>query len=217
MTRNAMRDAATVSRHPLGFVVFIIQRVKELGPGRSAGGVDDAKGQNVQKFCACDAQLRNELSQEGDMMAARLDSVAKFICERGGWKVTNLQIQKIIYLIQMFYMGQNDGSRLVDAGFEAWDYGPVVPRLYRKVRMFGARPIEDVFYDARPFKTDDPRRALMESASEQLLPLKPGELVDITHWTNGAWAKNYVPGIKGIGIPDNDIVAEYRARREGEK
>jgi len=146
-------------------------------------------------------------------MAARLDSVCKVICEQGDWKVTNLQLQKILYMVQMYYMGGHQGARLVDADFEAWDYGPVEPTLYRKARMFGASPLQDVFYNARPFKTSDERLTFISEACEQLLPLRPGELVDITHWSDGAWAKNYVPRVKGIVIPDEDIVAEYHARQ----
>ncbi len=149
-------------------------------------------------------------------MTARLDSVCKVICQEGGWKVSNLQLQKILYVSQMLYMGQNDGKRLVDANFEAWDYGPVEPSLYRKVRMFGGRPIEDVFYEARPFKDDDTRLAFIKDGCAALLPLRPGQLVDITHWSKGAWANNYVPGIRGIKIPDQDIIAEYRKRDEAE-
>ena len=145
-------------------------------------------------------------------MAARLDSVAKFICERGSWRITNLQLQKIIYMAQMIHMGRNDGARLANADFEAWDYGPVEPTLYHKVKMFGAEPIENVFYDARRFRPDDPRRDILIEVCDNLLTKRPGELVDITHWSGGAWAKHYVPGARGIPIPDNDISREYHDR-----
>ena len=145
-------------------------------------------------------------------MPARLDSVAKFICEEGNWRVANLQLQKVLYLAQMLYMGQNDGQRLTEASFEAWDYGPVEPRLYRQVRMFGWSPIEDVFFRARRFGVEDARRAFLSGVCNNLLPMKPSELVEITHWENGAWAKNYVEGARGVPIPDADILAEYRER-----
>lgn len=147
-------------------------------------------------------------------MAARLDSVSKYICECGNWTVTNLQLQKILYMAQMAYMGENDGDRLADAEFEAWDYGPVEPTLYRKVRMFGARPIQDVFYHARRFKDEDQRRQVLDDVCKALLPLRPAQLVDMTHWDGGAWAKHYVPGLRGLKIPDADIASEYAARRD---
>ena len=145
-------------------------------------------------------------------MAARLDSVAKFVCEAGKWEVTNLQLQKIIYMAQMFYMGQNNCDRLVDASFEAWDYGPVIPALYHRAKAFGSRPVQDIFYSALPFANDSPRRAVLDQVCKSLLPYTPGALVDVTHWEKGAWAKHYVPRVRGIPIPDADICAEYKDR-----
>lgn len=145
-------------------------------------------------------------------MAARLDSVAKFICELGEWEVTPLQLQKLLYLSQMMYMGRNNGERLVDTSFEAWDYGPVSPKLYRKVRMFGSQPVDDVFFEARRFKSTDQRRLLLEEVCPDLIQKTPGQLVEITHWEQGAWAKHYVAGERGIVIPDRDIAREYDNR-----
>jgi uncharacterized phage-associated protein len=144
-------------------------------------------------------------------MAARSDSVCKFICEAGDWQVTNLQLQKILYFAQMVYLGMTN-ERLADTGFEAWDYGPVAPSVYRQVRMFGSSPIKDIFIDARPFSANSKRRDVLSDACRDLLSLRPGELVEITHWNQGAWAKNYVPGAKGLRIPDSAIIEEYRAR-----
>lgn len=143
---------------------------------------------------------------------ARLDSVCKYICDKGSWAISNLQLQKILYIAQMYHMGKTNGDKLAAARFEAWDYGPVEPTVYRKVRMFGADPIQDVFYQARPFKEDDPRKAILDEVCTSLLRLRPGALVNITHWVNGAWSKTYVPGIRGIPIPDDAILQEYRDR-----
>ncbi len=151
------------------------------------------------------------------MMTARLDSVCKFICEQGNWKVSNLQLQKILYMAQMFYMGRHGGVPLTNATFQAWDYGPVEPSVYKKVRMFGSAPIQDVFYEARPFKEGDERRADLKEVCDALIPMRAGALVDVTHWSGGAWAKNYVPGIRGIEIPNADIAAEYTARLNDKK
>ena len=145
------------------------------------------------------------------MAGARTDSVCKFICDAGDWRVTNLQLQKILYLSQMFYLGMT-GERLADVSFEAWDYGPVAPEVYRQVRSFGSSPIKNVFFNARRFAEGSSRRKLLSDACRDLLPMKPGELVEITHWENGAWAEKYVPGVRGIKIPDNSIIQEYQSR-----
>lgn len=145
-------------------------------------------------------------------MAARMESVAKYICEKSGWNVSNLQLQKLMYLAQMIYMGRTNGKRLFDGDFEAWDYGPVEPDLYHKVKVFGSGHIRDVFRNARQFKENDERRKVMDDVTTRFLKFTAGDLVEITHWDGGAWAKHYIPNARNVPIPDEDILAEYKAR-----
>ena len=145
-------------------------------------------------------------------MTARLDSVCKYICEKSGWSLTNLELQKILYLAQMFYMGRHNGARLVDAKFEAWDYGPVEPSLYHRAKVYGSDPVKDLFYNALGFNETDPRKKVLDDVCNKFIGFGAGDLVDITHWDEGAWAKHYVPRARHIKIPDGDIWQEYRDR-----
>lgn len=145
-------------------------------------------------------------------MAARLESVARYICEKSGWNVSNLQLQKLMYLAQMIHMGRHDGKRLFDGNFQAWDYGPVEPELYHRVKMFGASPVKNVFSNALAFDDGDPRRKVMDDVCDRFLKFSGGDLVDITHWDQGAWASVYVPMARNVTIPDEAILDEYRVR-----
>ena len=147
------------------------------------------------------------------MMAARLDTVAKFVCEQSGWQISNLSLQKMLYLAQVEYLGEHGGERIVETAFEAWNLGPVSPDLYHKVKIFGSGPVRDVFYDVRRFREDDKRRSKLVEICKKYLGKKPGELVEITHWNFGAWANKYEPNVRGIQITDDDIAREYRNRQ----
>jgi uncharacterized phage-associated protein len=134
------------------------------------------------------------------------------MCERSDWTLTNLELQKMLYLAQMIYMGQHGGDRLLAGTFEAWDYGPVLPSVYREAKTYGSGPIRYISAGAR---IDDPeRQKMLDEAHDQLSRASAGQLVSITHWKDGAWAKNYVPGARGVVIPDRDILEEYRRRAE---
>lgn len=137
-------------------------------------------------------------------------TAARRICERGNWQVSNLALQKLLYIAHMVHMGRH-GERLVNASFEAWDYGPVEPSVYHKVKVFGDRPVQNIFYSA-PAAVASPEIETIDEACSHLLAKSPGELVAMTHWDKGAWAKNYRPGVLGIVIPDQDIVEEFFAR-----
>lgn len=144
-------------------------------------------------------------------MPLSIDSAARRICQIGDWQVTNLQLQKILYLSHMYFMGTHQGRRLVDASFEAWDYGPVLPALYKRVAMFGSRPIQDIF------RTDGDgdgweEFTAIDKVAPALVTRPAAELVSMTHLAEGAWASHYRPGIRGLVIPDADIFNEYRTR-----
>ncbi len=143
-------------------------------------------------------------------MAISIDSAAQRICEIGNWKITNLALQKTLYLTHMYHLGYH-GAPLVNEAFEAWDYGPVLPDLYRRVAMFGAKPIQDIF------RLDEDCEGSLElgtinAVAPGLVSRPPAELVSITHWTQGAWAKNYRPNLRGIIISDMDIADEFNRR-----
>lgn len=133
---------------------------------------------------------------------------AKHLCEQSDWTLTNLQVQKMLYIAHMFYMGET-GTPLISEPFEAWEYGPVERPLYHKVKMFGGGPIRNVFR-ATPGLGNEPEGEALSEAYEALKDWTPGQLVAFTHRRNGAWDRNYRSGEHHIVIPDEDILAEYQ-------
>ncbi|WP_352637249.1 type II toxin-antitoxin system antitoxin SocA domain-containing protein [Mesorhizobium sp. M0145] len=104
---------------------------------------------------------------------------------------------------------------MVDGHFEAWEYGPVHPDLYQRLKIFGADRVDNIFYgigDLNP----GPERAILDEACRDLGKLGPGRLVNATHRKDGAWAKNYIPGMRHCVIPNADILNEYRELDNGE-
>lgn len=146
------------------------------------------------------------------MMDAPISSLtaARYMCERSDWTLTNLKLQKMLYLAQMLHLGTTE-ERLLNGTFEAWDYGPVLPSVYKEVKTFGGGPIRYMYVGSDKIP-DDQRRKMLDDAYVQLSQKTAGQLVNITHWSGGAWAKNYKSGARGIVIPDADIIAEYQAR-----
>lgn len=139
-------------------------------------------------------------------------SAARSLCEMRDWRVSNLEIQKILYLAQMFHLGQHE-IPLLNEGFEAWDYGPVVPVVYGRVRGFGSAPVRNVFNGVAPVQAGTPEYDILAEAERVTRDISPGQLVKITHLPNGAWANNYVAGRRHTAIPNGDILDEYRLRR----
>lgn len=143
-------------------------------------------------------------------MSVRVFDAARYLCSLSGWTLSNLPLQKILYMSDMNFVGKGNG-RLVNEDFEAWDFGPVLPSLYHQCKAFGAKRVPDVFWGARNIE-GTPEAAMLEAGWRALGHQQPGQLVENTHWPRGAWAKRYFPGAKGIKILTSDMADEYQAR-----
>lgn len=141
-------------------------------------------------------------------MAISVLSAAKRLGTQSGWNLSNLEMQKIIYLAHMFYLGRTKGDPLVRGSFEAWDYGPVHRDLYNEARVFGSSKVQNIFHSS-PDINEGLERDIIDEAFAALGNSGPGRLVNATHRKGGAWDRNYVPGVKGCVIPNSDILAEY--------
>ena len=142
-------------------------------------------------------------------------SAAKRLGEVSGWSLTNLHIQKLLYLAHMVYMGESEGEPLVTGHFEAWAFGPVHPPVYHAAKVCADRPvIPSVFHSSSDLDEDDDPAKYLDRIYDEV-PLE--RLVRITHWEQGAWYKHYHPHIRGIVIPNSDILEEYRKRVDAAK
>lgn len=135
--------------------------------------------------------------------------VAKKLCEAGDWKITNLQLQKMLYIAQVIYLGQT-GHHLFRGGFQAWDYGPVEPDVYHKFKFFGDKPLEEwAFPDVEETCNKD-ELSFIASIAKQLGQMKPSKLVGLTHRYGTGWYKNYQSGAKDTYISEDDMQEEYQ-------
>ncbi len=145
-------------------------------------------------------------------MPQRSLMAAKTVASLCNFNVTNLKLQKLLYLAHMMYLGAS-GKRLIDGHFEAWNLGPVEPEIYHLLKAYGNSKIQDVFRsDGFPKSSNEYRT--IKSVIDQLGDASASQLVQITHRNFGAWAKNFDPGMRGIRISDDDILEEYDTRRE---
>ena len=122
------------------------------------------------------------------------------------WDIPHLKMHKILYIAHTDYMGQC-GERLIDTPFQAWQYGPVQPDVYKRLSKFERRAVDDVFYSQRVLPSGHEARKMLEKFA--FLNAYPAtQLVNFTHRRGSAWDLIY-DGRKGIDIPDDLIKKEY--------
>jgi uncharacterized phage-associated protein len=147
------------------------------------------------------------------VMTVTVSTAADYLSKLSGRRLTNLELQKILYMADMNLVGQRN-VRLVDEDFEAWDYGPVLPSLYHRCKAFGSKPVPGIFWDAEKIVDSSIEEKMLKLAWEKLRDSTPGQLVDTTHSEKGAWVRRYRAGARNVKITTRDMIEEYGRRAE---
>jgi Uncharacterized phage-associated protein len=139
--------------------------------------------------------------------------------------ITNLALQKLLYFAHGHFLIRT-GRPLLSGSFEAWQYGPVHPAVYREFKVSGARAIttraiaRDVMSGIeRPLPPIDDIeiRNQLVSVLSSYGHLSPGRLVDISHAPKGPWAtivnKAKTSVSLGMRIPDNVTVECFKYQK----
>jgi uncharacterized phage-associated protein len=95
--------------------------------------------------------------------------------EREG--ITNLKLQKLLYLAQAYYLVKFNKPLFVE-NLEAWDYGPVVPEVYQKLKYNGSKTII-IEEDRSKISEDD--KEILKKVWGSFGGYSASRLVDIVH------------------------------------
>lgn len=126
-------------------------------------------------------------------MAMKAAELAKYIitkCTQDGYPVSNLQLQKILYYIQVAFL-QELHCLCFDDPIEAWQFGPVIREVYYIYCYFGSIPIEREY---ECIALDTTAKAIIDRIIEEKRDLPPWALVTATHEPGKAWSRAYKKG-----------------------
>lgn len=122
-------------------------------------------------------------------MATPLSVANRFIelAHANNESISNMKLQKLVYFAQGFYAALNNGAPLFEENFEAWKYGPVMPQLYHKFKVYFAGTIPA----QHPFQTSDDltenESKVVDWVFSNLGNLSAMRLSDISHKTGSPW------------------------------
>ncbi|MDR0407473.1 MAG: DUF4065 domain-containing protein [Campylobacteraceae bacterium] len=137
--------------------------------------------------------------------------VAKYMidkCENDNHPITNLQLQKMLYYVQCFFLVEKK-KPLFDDDFEAWKFGPVIPDVYREYRIYGALPISSDA-DKAEIDIDNKEMELLNDIIKKTRVMYPWRLVEQSHAKGKAWDNVFMDGI-GVG----DIISKEDIKNNG--
>jgi uncharacterized phage-associated protein len=130
------------------------------------------------------------------------------LAQASGKTLTPMQLLKLVYLAHGWMLGLQ-GRPLISDDVEAWQYGPVIPKLYNAIRHFKSDPV------AGPLRGDsdalDETEADIVRQTFEIYGSKTGPALSrLTHMPGGPWGMVYERGKFGTDIPNDIIEDHYR-------
>lgn len=142
-------------------------------------------------------------------------TIANHLLARARWNnndaLTPMQVLKLVYIAHGWTLGLL-GRPLIRDEVQAWEYGPVIPRLYGAMRHFKSNPVTGPLPGA-PFaeKIGAGEANIVDQVYDKYGGHSGPALSRLTHLPGSPWDTTYHPGSFGIVIP-NDIIEDHYAR-----
>lgn len=128
--------------------------------------------------------------------------------------ITQMKVQKMVFLAHGYHIAKF-GTPLVEDIFQAWQFGPVIPSIYRTYRAYGSKPISDLSKIINK-PTDFELICLDENAKESIeftwligKRLSAEVLSTWTHTEGSPWSQVYNAKQLSIPIPNDSIKAYF--------
>lgn len=126
------------------------------------------------------------MERENDIVKDAYYLVSLF--KKNGNKVTQIHIQKLMFLFEAYYMNMKDSDRLYECEFNAWNFGPVATQLYKVFKKYGKDEIELTKEEEEIGDSiSEEKKELMQDLYKAFGNFSAKELVKFTHMEGSPW------------------------------
>ena len=109
------------------------------------------------------------------------------LAERSGQKLTNMQLQKLVFLAHGVALALTDNA-LTFHNIHAWQWGPVIPQLYKRFSAYGSAPITaPAACQDEPIKDGSTEAQIVNLVWEKFGGFSGPKLSAITHEPGSPW------------------------------
>ena len=130
-----------------------------------------------------------------------------------GHEVTNLKLQKLLYIAHGTMLGFY-GKPLLEGAFSAWKYGPVMEPLYHDLKVFGSDSIKSGDFYIHSWEkvpdTDTEAHEVIDAVANHFGGRTGANLIEWSHVPNGPWHAVYKDNSKNLSIQNEDIQKYFK-------
>ena len=124
-----------------------------------------------------------------------------------GKSLTNMQLQKLVFLAQGYSLALL-GECIYDRQTHAWQWGPVIPRLYKALQTYGSGVVTGVLPVEDGDSITSDQQEVVAGVWDAYGSYSGSQLSALTHKQDSPWAKQWE--LKRFDpIPIDDIKSYY--------
>jgi uncharacterized phage-associated protein len=147
------------------------------------------------------------------------------LAHRDNKPITPLKMQKLVYFAHGWYLALT-GLPLLSEPIQAWEFGPVIPTIYKEFKELGSSEIHypaSVYVQGKGYLPAllenegtaaevSKARQVIERVWDQYGHFTAAQLTTLTHNENSPWSRVPNKEEPGTVIP-NDMIREYFLRQ----
>lgn len=137
--------------------------------------------------------------------------VASYICASSDWSLNQIRLHKIMYILNVFYVGNYDKNMFTNEMFEARSNGPILPMLYHFL-IVGEKKIIKSRLEKYDLK-DENVKSYIDKNLPTLLKLEDYQLIKICMSEISAWSEAYSSNRNNV-ILTSQMKNEYLTRKK---
>lgn len=121
-------------------------------------------------------------------------------------EVTNMKLQKLVYIAHGYYLGVS-GQPLIHNDIHAFEWGPVIPVLYKRLKSFGSRKVDSLIATNADCPEDVLIKAVISIVWHDYGQFDGLALSRLTHKPNTPWSETW--GLSKHGVITNKKIQDY--------
>jgi len=130
------------------------------------------------------------------------------LAQESGRTITNLKMQSLVYIAHGYTLAIIDRP-LINDEIKAWNFGPVIPDLYEKLRRYGREHIQEQIPNNTPIDDIVPEKRIIALVWEKYKDHSAGQLSALTRLAGAPW--DQVWRKSEFAVIPNSITKDYYA------
>ena len=129
------------------------------------------------------------------------------LARRDRKSLTNMQLQKLVYIAHGYCLAKL-GKPLFHNNIHAFEWGPVIPNLYKTLRQYGAGEVKAYIpTDQPPIREDSAEMEIINEVWQDYKEFSGLELSALTHRKGSPWSETW--RTNQFGVISDELIAEH--------